>query len=209
VRIYDISVLLHEDLAVWPGDESVVITPTASIATGDPVNMHRVALGTHTGTHLDAPRHFIDDGPTLQDIPLDVLIGPAQVVEWLDGSTVGRAAFDALPPDTTRVLIKTRNSVQRWWEKPFTEDYAHLSTDAAKALVERGVRLVGIDYLSIGEFGDASPKTHHALLGADVPLLEGLNLSSVAAGAYLLVCLPLPLASPDGAPVRAVLLEEV
>jgi len=209
VRVHDISVPLHEGLAVWPGDESVAITPTASIAAGDSVNMHRVALGTHTGTHLDAPRHFIDDGPTLQDIPLDVLIGPAQVVEWLEGSAVGPAAFDALPPDTTRVLVKTYNSARRWWEKPFTEDYAHLTTDAAGALVERGIRLVGIDYLSVGEFGDSSPETHHALLGAEIPLLEGLNLSSVARGRYFLVCLPLRLASPDGAPARAVLLEEV
>jgi arylformamidase len=208
VRIHDVSVLLHENLAVWPGDDPVELVSTAAIAVGDPVNMHRLALGTHTGTHLDAPRHFLDDGPTLQDISLDVLVGPARVIEWTAPGPVEAAAFEGLPPGAERVLIKTRNSLDHWWEHPFTDDYVYLSLDAARALVERGVRLVGADYLSVGEFGSGA-ETHHVLLGAGIPLLEGLDLSAVARGDYQLICLPLRLASPDGAPARAVLIEEV
>lgn len=208
MRIHDISVPIHQGLAVWPGDDGVAISPTSRIAAGDSTNMHRVAFGTHTGTHIDAPRHFIDDGPTLQDIPLDVLIGPAHVIEWLERDAVGPDAFADLPADASRVLIKTRNSLDRWWEKPFSEHYAYLTTDAAAALVERGVRLLGIDYLSVGEFGGSSAATHHTLLGAGVPLIEGLNLSAIAPGRYHLICLPLRVAVPDGAPARVVLVEE-
>jgi arylformamidase len=173
-----------------------------AIARGDPANVTRLELGAHTGTHVDAPRHFIDGAPGADELGLDALIGPCVVadataaLEWIDAELVD--ALD-LAEGTRRVLFKTRNS--RLWERhDFSMEFVRLAASGGEALVHRGVRLVGIDYLSIG---DAA--THHVLLEHSVRVIEGLDLRAARPGAYLLVCMPLKIAGCDGAPARAVL----
>ncbi len=211
MKIHDISLTVTPELPVWPGDPAIVLERVSKMEEGEHNNVSRIACGVHVGTHVDAPYHFIADGKTIEQLPLDVLVGPAQVIE-LPGDLRQIAARDleraGIAPGTERVLLKTRNS--RFWEQPglpFQKDFAALLEDAAAFLVRHEVKLVGIDYLSIAPFGDSVP-THRTLLGAEVVVLEGLNLSQVAAGQYQLYCLPVKLGGSDGAPARAILIEE-
>jgi arylformamidase len=211
VAIYDISVAISpETTPTYPGDPAIEVISWAALARGDDANVTNLRMGAHTATHVDAPAHFIEDAPKVSTLPLDVLIGEARVVEL--AKTV--EAIDAnhvaahVPEGTTRVLFKTRNS--DFWSddgKAFREDFTHLTLDGAQALVERGVQLVGIDYLSIEKFKAKTFETHLTLLSAGIVIVEGLDLHAVTAGDYELVCLPLKLAagSGDGAPARAVL----
>lgn len=209
MKIHDISLTITSALPVWPGDPEIVLERVSKMEDGEHNNVSRLALSVHAGTHMDAPYHFIADGKTIEQLDLDACIGPAQVLELpADCQNIGAADLEAagFVTGTRRLLLKTSNS--RYWstpDLPFQEDFAALAPDGAQFLVERGVRLVGIDYFSIAPFGDSIP-THRALLGAEMVILEGVNLSAVAPGSYTLCCLPLKLGGSDGAPARAVLL---
>lgn len=211
MSIYDISVAISpETTPTYPGDPAIEIVSWAAIARGDAANVTLLRLGAHTATHLDAPAHFIEHAPQVSTLPLEVLIGEARVVELGDEVQAIEASHVAahVPQDTARVLFKTRNS--NFWHndgREFREDFTHITPDGARALNERGVRLVGIDYLSIEKFKSETFETHTTLLSAGVVIVEGLDLSAVSAGKYELICLPLKIAagSGDGAPARAIL----
>lgn len=210
-RIWDISLPIGPDMLVWPGDPPVRLLAALSIAAGDAANVSELRLGTHTGTHIDPPSHFIDDGAAADALPLDALIGEAVVVEVAEGAgTIGPAELEAagLLEDDTRVLFKTSNSAV--WSRPrpeFPAEYVAVDPEGATWLVEHGVRLVGVDFLSVERQESPGHPTHLTLLGAGVVVVEGLDLSAVPPGRYTLVCLPLRIAGGDGAPARAVLLE--
>ncbi|HZS09238.1 MAG TPA: cyclase family protein [Blastocatellia bacterium] len=208
MKIHDITVSISSDLPVYPGDPEIQIRPTLSMAAGDICCVSQLSFGTHIGTHVDPPAHFVRGGATLDQLPLDVLIGPARVIDvgeepFIDAAVLARANLDGV----SRVLFKTRNS--RLWHsaKEFQKSFVYLETDAAGMLVERGVRLVGIDYLSVEKFDFEVPATHYALLRNNVIIVEGLDLSAVAPGDYELICLPLKLRDGDGGPARVVLRE--
>jgi arylformamidase len=211
MKIYDISVPVAPGVTpVYEGDPGIEVGSWHSIARGDAANVSVLKLGAHTGTHVDAPAHFIEGAPGVVSLPLDALVGEARVVEIPhDARAVEeRHVREGVPEGCRRVLFKTRNSA--FWDDPrghFREDFAYVEPAAARALVSRGVRLVGIDYLSVERFGSDDFATHITLLSAGIVILEGLDLRAVAPGAYELFCLPLKIAagSGDGAPARAVL----
>jgi len=207
MEIYDISVSLHTQMPVWPGESRFDILQTSTIEDGDEANVSHLSFGAHTGTHVDAPFHFITDGVSLDKISLDHFIGDAVVIEIIDVDIITEKDIKkAIDLDSgSRVLFKTRNS-QIWakGENDFQEDFVALSPDAAQYLVNLGAKLVGIDYLSIAPYTDSNP-THEILLGAGIPILEGLDLSKISPGQYSLFCLPLKIFGADGAPARAVL----
>lgn len=199
------SVPVRTGMIVYDGDPVVRIERVMDVAAGDLANLSRMELGTHTGTHVDAPLHFIDGAAGADRLPLDALVGPAVVVDARGASgDIDAAALAALEvPATERLLLRTRNG-DLWERDGFTSDYVGVAEDAAHELVAMGVRLVGIDYLSIAPSGDPAP-THRVLLEAGVVVVEGLDLRSAPAGRYDLICLPLRLEGADGAPARALL----
>jgi arylformamidase len=203
VEIFDVSVRIRPGMPIWPGDPELRVELAASLADGGPANITQLALGAHTGTHVDAPLHFFDGAAGVEKLSLDALIGPCLVVAatGVDGE-LRPDALAGVPPGTERVLFRTPNS--QLWDRPgFVEDHLRLSAAAAEEVVRRGIRLVGIDYLSIG-----GPEAHRTLLAAGVVPLEGLDLRRVEPGPYRLVCLPLLLVGADGAPARTVLLRD-
>jgi arylformamidase len=200
----DISVPIQPSTPIFEGDPPYRIELAGSMAAGAICNVSRLELGAHTGTHLDAPRHFIEGAAATEAIPIDDCIGPAWVVDATALSrTIGAADIAALdiPPAETRLLIKTPNS-ELWGKEGFQSGFIGLDGGAAAALVERGVRLVGIDYLSIAPFGDPIA-THQTLLAASVVILEGIDLRAVEPGPVDLLCLPIRLVGSDGVPARA------
>lgn len=211
MRIHDISVPIAPGLTpTYPGDPAIEIESWAAIERGDDANVTALHFGAHTATHIDAPSHFIQGAPDLQDIPLDALMGEASVVVIpSDVLAIDESHIETLRLEgAERVLFKTRNS--EFWGEPngrFREDFTHILPEAARALVALGVRLVGFDYLSVEEFGSRGFETHLALLSRNIVIVEGLDLRGVSAGTYEFVCLPLKIAagSGDGAPARAVL----
>ena len=208
MKYYDISVPITPDLPVWPGDPSVKLTPASQIAAGDTANVTHLAMSAHTGTHVDAPYHFLEEGTTLEKVPLETMIGPAYVLYLPEVERITAADLEAaaIPEGTTRLLFKTRNSEIWRRETAFQTEFVALTPDAAQFLVDRGVQLVGIDYLSIAPFDEGRP-THEILLGAGMLIIEGLDLSTVPPGNYTLYCLPLNLQGVDGAPARVILTE--
>ncbi len=208
MQIYDVSVPLSATTPTYPGDPGIEIKPWLTLADGDVANVSLINFGLHSGTHVDAPAHFIADGSRVESLPLESLIGEAEVVEVandvraIDESFVASNHFRG----SQRILFKTRNSAF-WNNSGFREDYTYIEPGAAKRLVEWGIKLVGIDYLSVEQFQSPKFETHHALLSAGVVILEGLDLRAVPAGIYELICLPLKIAggSGDGAPARVVL----
>ncbi len=208
MKIYDITVTISNDLPVYPGDPPIHIERTLSLEKGDIARVSQISFSTHIGTHIDPPYHFMKDGVSLDQAPLDVFIGPARVIDVGDVASIDAALLESCDlGDASRVLFKTRNS--RFWRETneFQEDFVYLETDAAEALVERGVKLVGIDYLSIEKFGFDKPTTHWTLLGNNVYIIEGLDLNDIAPGDYELICLPLKIKDSDGGPARVVLRE--
>ncbi len=204
MEIFDISVPIRDGMVHYAGNPPVHVTRVSSLENGDPANVSELDLGAHSGTHVDAPDHFLADGAGAEALPLDALIGPAEVVD----AAAATVALDLvtvrdleLPPQgSERILFKTRNS-QLWGRDEFTRDFVRLDGEAAAYLVERGVRLLGIDYLSIGD-----AEAHRTLLSAGVVCVEGLDLRGIEPGSYEFVCLPLKLVGSDGAPARAVLI---
>ena len=210
MKIHDISLPVSESLVVWPGDPAIRITQPAHLDRGDLYTVSRLDLGAHTGTHVDAPAHFVPGGAGVDRLDLELLVGPAQVVHVPEASVLTPEVLESLsiPPGAERLLFRTRNSAL--WaggEEGFREDYVAFSDAGARWLIARGVRLVGIDYLSISTYTDLMPP-HRTLLGAGVIVVEGLDLSGIDPGLYRLVCLPLKLVDGDGAPARAILIEE-
>ena len=211
-RVFDVTVPISPDLPVWPGDPEVVVEPVTRIARGDAANVSRVTMSSHAGTHVDAPWHFVDDGARLAEIPLARWLGPCVVVHVADDvRRIEPANLEAaaISTETERLILRTANSARwRLGKLGFEEDYVALSAAGASWLVERGIGLVGIDYLSIDPYGDETDQAHRVLLGNGVLIVENLNLSAVAPGAYTLLCLPLKLAAGDGAPARVLLIGE-
>lgn len=208
--IYDVTVPLCNDLPTYPGDPEIEICDWLSLSKGDPANVSLLHFGAHTGTHVDAPAHFIEGAAKVESLALETLIGEVEVIEVPEDYPVIDEEFVVArcAPGTTRVLFKTRNSAFWSGSKPeFHTDFTYLDLKAATTLVRRGAKLIGIDYLSIEKFGQQNHETHRALLSHGVIILEGLNLSGVPAGKYELICLPLRLRSEkgDGAPARVVL----
>lgn len=207
MHIYDISLPVSPHLPVWPGDPSIQMERFSRIEDGAAANVSRIAMGLHTGTHVDAPYHFLAEGSKVNEMSLKVLIGRAYVVHLPDVDCITAAVLEQaeIPPRTRRLLFKTRNS--EYWKDHrlgFQTDFVALSEDGARYLVERGVRLVGVDYLSVAPFNNSVP-THQVLLNAGIIVVEGLDLSKVAQGRYALYCLPLNLVGAEGAPARAIL----
>jgi arylformamidase len=189
----------------------VTIEQMSSIVQGDEANLSSLGLACHTGTHVDAPYHFVEEGMTVDQLSLDLLMGPAFIaeVERLEGNTIQVYDLASIhfPRDTTRLLIKTKNS--HFWEDRLTEferDFVHLAPKTAEWLVKRGIQLVGVDYLSVDGYGVGDHQAHRALLGSGIVIVEGLDLSRVPAGLCKLVCLPLKIEGGDGAPARVLVI---
>ena len=207
MKIYDITVPIRSTMPVYEGDPGVKIDAWSAFAKGDSSNVSMLNFGAHTGTHVDAPAHFIEGARKIDALPLEVLIGAARVIRVADDVTeitpefLERCDLGGIE----RVIFHTRNS--GLWSDNFRRDYTHLLPEAARNLVDRGVKLVGTDYLSIEKFHSGHHRTHLTLLSSNVVIVEGLNLSDVPEGDYELICLPLKIAdgSGDGAPARAVL----
>lgn len=206
-RIYDISVPIRSGGLVYPGNPEIDIALQQAVAKGASANVSTIRFGSHTGTHADASRHFFDDGQSVDKIPLERLIGPAIVVGFSDDvRSVGAAELRAHDlKDHKRVLLRTRNSALLS-QKEFVPDYTYLAPDGAQYLVDKGVELVGIDYLSIEQFHSGHHLTHRTLLERSVVIIEGLDLSVPPSGEYQFICLPLRIEGCDGAPARAVLI---
>jgi arylformamidase len=209
VEIIDITAPVSPESVMWPGDEPPSKEFTSHTDRGDPSTVSRWELSAHTGTHVDARMHFIPGGWTMEALELSRCVGPCRVVDLthLEGH-VGRADLEAAEvAGTTRLLLKTRNSeLGLLGREGFVEDYVAISLEAAEYLVEIGVEMVGVDYLSVEPFEDKEFNTHHTLLGADVVIFEGLMLAAAEQGGYFLACLPLKLVGSDGSPVRAILI---
>jgi arylformamidase len=208
--IYDISVPIRNGMPVWPSDPPVKLTAEAHLShdKSHTIRVTSIEMGSHTGTHVDAPAHFVKGGKTLSEIPLEVFVGPATVFEIPDVRSIRLDHLEKLNwAGVERVLFKTDNS-SHWDDSAFFEGFVYLEPEAGNFLVKRGVRLVGIDYLSIDRFRSEEHPTHFSLLPHDVVLLEGLNLSKILPGRYHMVALPLNLQNADGAPTRVILIDD-
>lgn len=210
MQIYDVSVPLSAATPTYPGDPRIEIKPWLTLANGDAANVSLLHFGAHSGTHVDAPAHFIENGDKVETLPLESLVGDVEVIQATDDVKVIDENFVAAhcARNCQRVLFKTRNS--NFWKNPekgFRLDYTYIDAGAARRLVGSGIKLVGIDYLSVEQFKSEKFETHHTLLSNGVVILEGLDLRAVAAGPYELICLPLKISggSGDGAPARAIL----
>jgi arylformamidase len=201
VELIDVTVPIRPGMVTYPGDPTVQTELHSAIGRGDVVNLTRLDFGVHSGTHVDAPGHFLDGEGGVETLPLDALVGPAAVVDARTVSRVlDRAALERLDlPDVPRLLFRTPNS-ELWKRDTFAEDFVQLDGSGAEVLVQRGVRLVGIDYLSIGD-----EHAHRVLLGAGVVPVEGLDLRAAEPGEYELLCLPMKIEGADGAPARVLL----
>jgi arylformamidase len=208
--IYDVSVPIQNDIPVWPSDPPVQLTPTAfpSRDHSHTIRITTINMGSHTGTHIDAPSHFVDGGRTLHEIPMETLVGHATVFHLPGVQAISRSHLEALDWEgVERIFFKTDNSA-KWADKYFHKDFVSVEPGAAEFIVERGIRLVGIDYLSIDPFGSADHPSHFVLLRKNVVILEGLDLRRIAPGRYHMVALPLNLQGADGAPTRVILMDE-
>jgi len=202
----DISVAIHPGLVHWPGDPDLEVEWRLRLEKGDECNLSVLRLGSHSGTHMDAPLHFLANAKTLDRMPLEATIGPARVIEIKDRESIKPAELRAQSIRRgERILFKTRNSKAGWQKRGFDENFVYLSKEGAAYLAERRIRTVGIDYLSVGGFKRDSVEPHEILMRAGIWIIEGLNLSKVKGGRYELICLPLKVLGSDGAPARAIL----
>lgn len=209
MRLHDVSLSITTDLPTWPGDPGVKMEKVSQIEDGELVNLTHLSTSVHVGTHVDAPNHFLRNGETVEKIPLDLMVGPARVIEILteQAITADDLRSAGVSGKDRRLVIKTPNS--NLWErgiKEFQEDFIALAEDAASYLVEAGLEVIGVDYLSVAPFIDPEP-THRILLEAGILIIEGLDLSRIEPGPYKLLCLPLKIVGSDGAPARVLLQE--
>ncbi len=205
MKLIDVSVPLDASLPTYPGNTPYSLEAVKRIARGDSSNVSTLHLSAHSGTHVDAPRHFFDAAPGVDALPLDMLVGRARVIEVTSRAGVGvddLAGVDL--SEELRVLIRTPNS-RLWGSAEFHQDYVGLREEGARFLVDRGIKVVGIDYLSVEEFKKPGAPAHHVLLGGGVIVIEGLNLRDVDPGVYEMFCLPLKAVASDGAPARVIL----
>src|SRR5258708_1040693 len=202
-RLVDVSVLLAPGTPAYPGNPAFELTPVKRVANGDSSNTSRLVMATHTGTHVDAPRHFFDDKPGVDGLALELLIGRARVIDLpvRGGITEAHLAAAGLREDL-RVLLKTPNSALWNLSDGFHTDYTYLTEGAAKLLVDQGVKVVGVDYLSVEQFKKAGAPAHHMLLGNGVIIIEGLNLMDADPAQYEMYCLPLRIPGAAAAPPR-------
>jgi len=202
----DVSVPLHTGMVHWPTDPPVHIERFADMNHGAVCNVSKVDMCAHVGTHMDGLNLFIQDGAPLDTVPFDAVIGPCRVIEIKDADSVqpGELRKHKLRRGE-RILLRTRNSRRPWWDEDFDTRFIHISKDAAQHMVERNIRTIGIDYLSVGGYERDGVECHQVLLGAGVWIIEGLNLTKVKPGKYDLICLPVKIRNSDGAPARAVL----
>ncbi len=202
----DVSVGLHDGMVHWPDNPPVQINFVMDINKGDVCNLTKMSMGVHTGTHMDAPLHFVKDGKSIDTMPLSATLGRARVIEIGDTESIKPAELEQhnIQPGE-RILFKTINSTQYWQPYTFVKEFVYISQEAAQYLAKLQIQTVGVDYLSVGGFYKDGPETHHALLGAGIWIIEGLNLASVQAGAYDLICLPIKMMGSEGAPARAIL----
>lgn len=208
MKIYDVTVPLGENTPVYEGDPAVEIVAANQIEKGDAANVSRLCCGVHTATHVDAPNHFIEGARRVHELDLEKLVGRCRVVEIEKSVTAIEAEHVKNLDGAERVLFKTRNS--DFWNdltQGFRKDFTYIAPDAARALVDLGIKLVGIDYLSVEKFGSTDFATHIAFLENEIVIIEGLDLREVPAGDYELMCLPLKLVggAGDGAPARTIL----
>ncbi|HLE27762.1 MAG TPA: cyclase family protein [Anaerolineales bacterium] len=209
MKIVDLTIGVSPAIPVWPNNPGVELERMNKIEAGANSNVSRLAMGVHTGTHVDAPVHFIQGAAGVDTLRLETLVGPAYVLHLpkVNRVTAPDLAAAKIPPRTKRLLIKTRNSA--YWARgdaEFHSDFVGVGPDAAEWLVKRKLQLVGVDYLSVAPWKESRP-THEILLKAGVVIVEGLNLSAVRPGTYDFVCLPLKLIGCDGAPARAVVVK--
>lgn len=202
----DISVLLHTGMAHWPDNPPVQIEYMLHMSRGDVCNVSTLSMGSHSGTHMDGPFHFLPEGQGLHEMPLDAAIGRARIIEIHDTESIKP---DELRPHDIqrgeRILFKTQNSAHCWKTDTFVEDFVYISQEAARYLASVGVQIIGVDYLSVGGYTKDGVETHRALLEAGIWIIEGLDLSQVQPGIYELICLPIKVAESDGAPARAII----
>lgn len=205
MKIYDVTVPLSKDMIVYPGDPSIRVERKSTINEKDSkYNLSRLSFGSHSGTHVDAPFHFIEDGITVDKLPLELLIGRVRVVE-VTSPRIDEVALEEFDfAADARIFFKTRNSYL-WSQKSFVKDYVYITPSAARALVNQGIKVVGIDYLSVEKFDAEEPETHLTFLRAGTVIIEGLDLRDVEPGDYEMICLPLKFKDGDGAPARVVL----
>ncbi len=206
----DATVLLRPDMPAYPGEQGPTLRLVKSRDRGDEADVRELTMGLHTGTHVDAPCHFIDGGAGIDELPLGAMLGPCLVADVDAGPDVTAGdlerAVGRRPPE--RLLLRTRNSTARpaiWDRAGFDPSFAAIAHDGAAWLVDRGVRLVGIDYLSVEPYRAEEPETHRCLLGAGVVIVEGLDLRQVPPGEYDLLCLCARIDGADGAPARVIL----
>jgi arylformamidase len=206
-RIFDISVPVISGGVVYPGNPEIRIEPHSELGKGGSSNLSRLSFGSHTGTHVDAPRHFFEAGSTVDRLPLDALIGRARVISFPDDvMSVTAAHLQPFQLDgVERLLIRTRNS-RLVTQREFHRDYTYIAPDAAEYLASLGAKLIGVDYLSVEQFHSGHHRTHRTLLERGIVIVEGLDLSGIEPGDYEFCCLPLRLEGLDGAPARAVLM---
>ena len=208
MHIYDISLTVSPKLPTWPGDPAIRLERFEKLEEGSNANVSRIDMGVHTGTHIDAPYHFLQDGKTVEEMKLSMMVGRVYVLHLPDIALIDSRVLEMaqIPPRTRRILFRTRNSdLWREQETDFQTNFVAISADGADYLVKRGIKLVGIDYLSVAPYGE-SRQPHQILLKAGIVILEGLDLSKVSQGRYSIYCLPLKLAGSDGAPTRAILI---
>lgn len=209
MRIYDVTVPLRAGMPTWDGEHGPRLEWQARIDDGRDHDLSTFAMGSHTGTHVDAPAHYVRGGATVERLPPGALVGPAAVVEFPGSADIGAADLEALGVDGTvpRVLFKTANG-RLWEQDAFQREYISLTEGAARRVVELGLELIGIDYLSVEAYDSPGFAVHHTLLESGVVVLEGVDLRQVPAGEYLLVCAPLKLAGAEGAPARVFLIDQ-
>ncbi|MDO8729744.1 MAG: cyclase family protein [Candidatus Omnitrophota bacterium] len=205
-RVIDLSVPLRDGMVHWPGDPPVRIRKVKEIGGTHSSNLSLLSMGSHTGTHMDAPGHFLKGGLTIDRLPLEAVIGPARVIPIRHPREI---RVEELRPhrirSRERILFKSRNSSRCWKSDAFVRDFVHLTAESARYLAGLRLRCVGVDYLSVGGYKKDGAEVHRALLGAGIWIIEGLNLSAARPGRYELMCLPLKISGGDGAPARAVL----
>ncbi len=205
MKLYDATLSIHEKMVVFPGDPPFKKEPVSQIQTGDDFNLTRLTMGTHLGTHVDPPAHYLEAGATVEQIPLESMVGPGVVADLRGRSQIDRHDLEKSNiGDHKRVLLKTDNG-PRLLESTFHQNYVHLTEDGARYLVEHKVRLVGIDYLSIEHPENPGSPVHHLLLEAGVLVVEGVHLLEIPPGEYEIFCLPLKIKGADGAPARVLL----
>lgn len=203
-KLFDITVPTSSGMLHWPGDPEVEISRISSISEGATANVSVINFGLHTGTHMDAPLHFIDKSTDITGISPEIMIGKCTVIRIDNPQFIGAGDLAEKKINTQRVLFRTKNSDSEWFNHPFNKSYVFLKPDAASVLIKKGVKLVGIDYLSIGEFKNGK-ETHQILLGNGVWVIEGLYMKDIPEGEYEIFALPLKVKGADGAPARVLL----